>query len=100
RHTRFDCDWSSDVCSSDLTSWDIGRGDETQPPSIRVRGLLLRRLVLLEDVPGPLAAIGGVIGNLPDLIGVLRLDGLGAWVLRSKIGRASCRERVECWGDW
>src|SRR2546430_2817521 len=20
RHTRFDCDWSSDVCSSDLTS--------------------------------------------------------------------------------
>src|SRR3989475_9852517 len=21
RHTRFDCDWSSDVCSSDLTSW-------------------------------------------------------------------------------
>src|SRR5256886_9166093 len=24
RHTRFDCDWSSDVCSSDLT--DRGRG--------------------------------------------------------------------------
>src|SRR5688572_31966499 len=28
RHTRFDCDWSSDVCSSDLTTaayveWDI-----------------------------------------------------------------------------
>src|SRR5688572_32312178 len=22
RHTRFDCDWSSDVCSSDLTSGD------------------------------------------------------------------------------
>src|SRR5256886_4395722 len=21
RHTRFDCDWSSDVCSSDLVSW-------------------------------------------------------------------------------
>src|SRR5688572_19003739 len=21
RHTRFDCDWSSDVCSSDLTHW-------------------------------------------------------------------------------
>src|SRR5688572_32515138 len=21
RHTRFDCDWSSDVCSSDLRSW-------------------------------------------------------------------------------
>src|SRR2546430_3385501 len=21
RHTRFDCDWSSDVCSSDLRNW-------------------------------------------------------------------------------
>src|SRR2546430_12196591 len=21
RHTRFDCDWSSDVCSSDLDGW-------------------------------------------------------------------------------
>src|SRR2546430_11099744 len=21
RHTRFDCDWSSDVCSSDLMNW-------------------------------------------------------------------------------
>src|SRR2546430_9698178 len=21
RHTRFDCDWSSDVCSSDLANW-------------------------------------------------------------------------------
>src|SRR5205085_7228685 len=24
-HTRFDCDWSSDVCSSDLTVADIER---------------------------------------------------------------------------
>src|SRR5256886_5027298 len=22
RHTRFDCDWSSDVCSSDLQVWE------------------------------------------------------------------------------
>src|SRR5256886_12969623 len=27
RHTRFDCDWSSDVCSSDLTRrWMISAG--------------------------------------------------------------------------
>src|SRR2546427_10706938 len=25
RHTRFDCDWSSDVCSSDLSSVPISR---------------------------------------------------------------------------
>src|SRR5256886_10114736 len=27
RHTRFDCDWSSDVCSSDL-DYKTGRADE------------------------------------------------------------------------
>src|SRR2546430_9318877 len=26
RHTRFDCDWSSDVCSSDLTGTTAGIG--------------------------------------------------------------------------
>src|SRR5688572_31151081 len=27
RHTRFDCDWSSDVCSSDLrTRWVVAAG--------------------------------------------------------------------------
>src|SRR5256886_6350091 len=26
RHTRFDCDWSSDVCSSDLVALPRGRG--------------------------------------------------------------------------
>src|SRR3989475_5795862 len=26
RHTRFDCDWSSDVCSSDLTPARAARG--------------------------------------------------------------------------
>src|SRR2546430_9771560 len=25
RHTRFDCDWSSDVCSSDLDSHEVGK---------------------------------------------------------------------------
>src|SRR5260370_17816537 len=27
RHTRFKCDWSSDVCSSDLMTLMIGKGD-------------------------------------------------------------------------
>src|SRR6266567_6980898 len=26
RHTRFDCDWSSDVCSSDLGAWVFAGG--------------------------------------------------------------------------
>src|SRR2546430_9822000 len=48
RHTRFDCDWSSDVCSSDLAptaggfcqrAADAGRGGE-----------LILRAVALEDL--------------------------------------------------
>src|SRR2546427_5841485 len=27
RHTRFDCDWSSDVCSSDLSTLAFSQGD-------------------------------------------------------------------------
>src|SRR2546430_16666982 len=29
RHTRFDCDWSSDVCSSDLL-WVVGDGPDRE----------------------------------------------------------------------
>src|SRR5688572_32415159 len=28
RHTRFDCDWSSDVCSSDLTTYTAVTSDD------------------------------------------------------------------------
>src|SRR2546430_3698966 len=34
RHTRFDCDWSSDVCSSDLIRSDL-------PAGSRIRGAIL-----------------------------------------------------------
>src|SRR3989475_8307744 len=30
RHTRFDCDWSSDVCSSDLVSFAVTNGANPQ----------------------------------------------------------------------
>src|SRR6266478_7395749 len=44
RHTRFDCDWSSDVCSSDLSArgvivWKVieaGPTDETPPVMERI----------------------------------------------------------------
>src|SRR5688572_22585230 len=47
RHTRFDCDWSSDVCSSDLTPQVVDGGvvrDLEEP----VRELALRGLVAVE----------------------------------------------------
>src|SRR5205085_4807317 len=30
RHTRFDCDWSSDVCSSDLFSANVANSNNSQ----------------------------------------------------------------------
>src|SRR2546430_16705813 len=44
RHTRFDCDWSSDVCSSDLDDY------VTKPFSLRE---LLARVRAVLRRPGP-----------------------------------------------
>src|SRR2546427_1292920 len=38
RHTRFDCDWSSDVCSSDLLCAARRRGDRGEPQARRGAG--------------------------------------------------------------
>src|SRR2546430_3612978 len=32
RHTRFDCDWSSDVCSSDLKGFDVAQDQANDGP--------------------------------------------------------------------
>src|SRR5690242_4513733 len=50
RHTTLTCDWSSDVCSSDLTPDPVGRPDVT----IRSREEVLER----PEVGGGLAALG------------------------------------------
>src|SRR2546430_5119455 len=48
RHTRFDCDWSSDVCSSDLVLPVAAAGDSitlfTVPCDMRLYGAHLRSL--------------------------------------------------------
>src|SRR6266567_7724689 len=36
RHTRFDCDWSSDVCSSDLSAFLDGLGQAYAERGVRV----------------------------------------------------------------
>src|SRR5688572_31526901 len=72
RHTRFDCDWSSDVCFSDLgplASGEVGRGRMVDPDEIAV-------------------AVEGSMGSGP-------LAGRTV-----QIGRASCRERVCARGTW
>src|SRR2546430_7234802 len=78
RHTRFDCDWSSDVCSSDLGGGPLFRGS----------------LSSAGAVPGDGAAVAGS-----------RPFSRNAWRMRSaprdrsasgsEIGRASWRGRGE-----
>src|SRR2546427_6014764 len=52
RHTRFDCDWSSDVCSSDLLRvlgcavWERQQGSQA-PVDARAHSVLGRRLLEL-----------------------------------------------------
>src|SRR2546430_16038200 len=78
RHTRFDCDWSSDVCSSDLS----GHGPIPTPAIIVLDGLGI----------GPCpdqAAYGDLgsdtLGNVARAVGGLRLPNL------ERLGLGLCR---------
>src|SRR5690606_40542532 len=95
RHTRFSRDWSSDVCTSDLS---------LTPLALATRVNLLVAVVS-PVAPGPGArgvvalvnlcvGVAELDGNVPDEL-VLEADGLHA---RDglEIGRASCRVSVLC----
>src|SRR2546430_4191277 len=81
RHTRFDCDWSSDVCSSDLV----------EPPGApRVDADAYQHGRPARQRGAPPAALqhaGG--GRL-----VRAAANADARLRAAQIGRASCRERV------
>src|SRR5205085_9065551 len=96
RHTRFDCDWSSDVCSSDLEPTGAGTdrvhaGDHAGEDGIETgSGLGAARRGDGSDYSEHRAV--GVAGAAdgPAAAGSF---GSAGW----EIGRASCRERV-WWG--
>src|SRR5256886_6850062 len=79
RHTRFDCDWSSDVCSSDLRSASRRRSAPTATFSGAVSKRRRPGCGRASPPPSPAAATGPSMQR-----------GASA----AKIGRASCRERV------
>src|SRR2546430_7079101 len=79
RHTRFDCDWSSDVCSSDLKSAGLIKATGTRP----ARGAVEHFYELTDRGQAAMTAIENVLGMTPPPA-----------PRGAEIGRASCRERV------
>src|SRR5690606_39418795 len=93
RHTRFSRDWSSDVCSSDLSQ------PERFPESQQAHGEIekeRRRQESAKDSDIELLAneVSGTVSSRDtstdpeDIAGVADID------RRLKIGRAACRERA------
>src|SRR2546430_11538006 len=82
RHTRFDCDWSSDVCSSDLLSRLASRGVLTFTPASGRNPYQYR--VAMDTEQFVAWSIRRDAQRMVERYGELAL----------KIGRASCRERV------
>src|SRR5690242_21498462 len=78
RHTRLTCDWSSDVCSSDLVGSDEALTEYriTRDHLAHQLGAQLAALLDPDQDEGPAAVLAGSVG------------------LEGEIGRASCRERV------
>src|SRR2546430_5838780 len=66
RHTSFDCDWSSDVCSSDLGNGGHGAGDATAARAVSPDGPVRSRCVRSEiraALPQARRRAGGVVGG-------------------------------------
>src|SRR5438477_4737408 len=79
RHTRLTCDWSSDVCSSDLIQWGWSTSFTNGVGT-------LTYLCKKHKVPTPFVKLV----DQPHWID----GGCGGYYV-PKIGRASCRERGE-----
>src|SRR5206468_5609454 len=100
-HTRSDRDWSSDVCSSDLTrSRDNSGGEKMET----IKEPMVEYGVAKLALPGH-AESGDhhVVRCNRNGVLIAAIDGIGHGeeaADAAKIGRASCRERVEIegWG--
>src|SRR3546814_12025824 len=109
-------DWSSDVCSSDLASFDAAIGslihDLRHHPAYQARVNALRdRLLEAPQVNDYVAALWqGLRGSLEaelaepgsrlrgGLAGLMRSLGTAVAEADAAVGRASCRERVGKYG--
>src|SRR2546428_6530050 len=83
RHTRSDRDWSSDVCSSDLTMNGFDAPSDREIGILRSLGASKPFIVSMIFQEATFICVLGVV------------LGIGtSFLIERKIGRASCRERV------
>src|SRR5205085_6012188 len=94
RHTRFDCDWSSDVCSSDLTSAGVLGRARRHPMLLGALSALLPCGVLAAGAMLA-ASAGSAAAGAASMAGLAVANGVAIGITNLEIGRASCRERVE-----
>src|SRR5256886_3768335 len=83
RHTRFDCDWSSDVCSSDLSSRPIAQDLKERFPKTAELALAAMTLAALAGITlGVLSAVrpGGAFDRIAMLLSYLGVSFPVYWV--------------------
>src|SRR5690606_40085383 len=93
RHTRFSRDWSSDVCSSDLTAGDtrlfLMNGE---PLQVNGKYAMMQRVNAAGDIRSNLHA-GGKAAKVKMTDQIMKLADIVRPKLVQEIGRASGRER-------
>src|SRR2546430_7169492 len=98
RHTRFDCDWSSDVCSSDLSRVGAAIGcrvDQQVEPGLRVLGHPTELARALDNMLNNAVQYGrGPAGDLNLRLEVHR-DGSEAIVAVSDSGPGIAPDQIE-----
>src|SRR3989475_10818100 len=94
RHTRFDCDWSSDVCSSDLLVRRVARVLQISKCSMVLAKAGDQLGVVVAAYENPmLRNLQIELVRYPEIQRALA-TGRTVLVEDVQIGRASCRERV------
>src|SRR2546430_17033690 len=85
RHTRFDCDWSSDVCSSDLAKVVAIQGDHTTARALYEESLTIARVGHKLNIASGLEGLASMVALQGELTWAGRLWG-AADALRDAMG--------------
>src|SRR5256886_3341572 len=76
RHTRFDCDWSSDVCSSDLTLARVPQAFRERADALRGNGETVVFLVEGGRVAGIIGVADPIKASTPEALRALAAEGV------------------------